>query len=66
MKTRELIELLQRENPNSEVICQADAAGNRFYPLEGLWTGYFEPVSESASQVQCLTSSPAVFLVPEH
>ena len=41
MKVKELIELLKGEDPEAEVICQSDAEGNYFSPLDSWWYGAY-------------------------
>jgi hypothetical protein len=41
MIVRELIETLQLEDPNRLVVCQKDAEGNDYSPLEDWWTGAY-------------------------
>lgn len=41
MRVKELIELLQREDPRRLVVVQKDAGGNGYSPLDGIWTGMY-------------------------
>ena len=43
MKVKELIEILNTVDENSEVILQADSEGNSYSPLDGLQNGYYIP-----------------------
>ncbi len=65
MKVKELIRLLERENPESEVIIQKDAEGNGYSPLsevdgnavyipESTWSGNVYSLEWSADDA-CMT-----------
>lgn len=65
MKVKELIKLLERENPESEVILQKDAEGNGYSPLsdvdgnavyipESNWSGEVYSLEWSADDA-CMT-----------
>jgi len=41
MTVKELIEKLQQEDPNRLVVCQKDAEGNGYSPLDTCWTGAY-------------------------
>ena len=41
MKVRELIEMLQREDPDRIVIMAKDSEGNSYSPLSSAWTGAY-------------------------
>lgn len=41
MKVKKLIELLQKVDPNREVIVASDAEGNGYSPLSGWWEGTY-------------------------
>lgn len=45
MKVKELIELLQKEDPEREVILQKDSEGNGYSPLYEIGTGTYKPES---------------------
>lgn len=51
MKVKHLIEELQKQDPEREVILQKDAEGNGHSPLEGMWTGAYEPVNGWSGEV---------------
>jgi hypothetical protein len=42
MKVRELIEELQKENPEAEVIMSSDAEGNSYSPIYGFEVGRYQ------------------------
>lgn len=42
MKVRELIEQLQKQDPEAIVVLQRDSEGNGFSPLSGLYFGAYE------------------------
>lgn len=46
MKVRELIEQLQREDPEAVVILQRDSEGNGYSPLSGTDTGNYEATTK--------------------
>lgn len=41
MNVKQLIELLQQEDPDRIVICQKDAEGNQYSPLSNVRTGTY-------------------------
>lgn len=43
MNARELIEELQKLDPETEIILQKDAEGNGYSPLYATGVGYYEP-----------------------
>jgi len=51
MKVKELIALLQKEDPEREVILQKDAGGNGHSPLSDLWTATYVPDSTWSGEV---------------
>jgi hypothetical protein len=50
MLVKELIEQLQRESPNRLVVCQKDAEGNGYSPLEICWTGAYRPKTKGMEE----------------
>lgn len=46
MTVQELIELLQKFDPNKIVISQRDAAGNSYSPMAGAWAGAYDHTSQ--------------------
>ena len=42
MKVKNLIELLQKEDPERLVVCQKDPEGNSYSPLSDMWSGYIK------------------------
>ncbi len=51
MKVKELIEILQKENPNDLVILQKDGEGNGFSPCAGYWTGSYKSDTSWSGEV---------------
>lgn len=41
MNVKQLIELLQQEDPDRIVICQKNVEGNKYSPLSNIRTGYY-------------------------
>lgn len=41
MNVKELIKLLQKEDPNRLVICSKDSEGNEYSPLSSVWTAAY-------------------------
>lgn len=65
MKVKELIELLQKEDPEREVVMSKDAEGNDFSPLvedfstgqyvpENTWSGEFIQDQQEGQKALCL------------
>lgn len=46
MTVKELIQELQKENPNRLVVCQKDPEGNGYSPLSSWWTGDYRAETE--------------------
>ena len=50
MTVKQLIEKLQQEAPDRLVVCQRDAEGNGYSPLENYWTGAFRSLTLGTTQ----------------
>ena len=50
MTVKQLIEKLQQEAPDRLVVCQRDAEGNGYSPLENYWTGAFHSLTLGTTQ----------------
>lgn len=65
MKVKELIKILQSEDPELEVMLQRDPEGNGYSPLYGWWTGSFDKTWSEAGE-EHEYDNPTLFLVPSH
>jgi hypothetical protein len=59
MNVKELIELLEKEDPERLVILQGDSEGNSFLPILNIWIGAYKEYSEydGDAKVEKLTES---------
>ena len=59
MNVKELIKLLEQEDPERIVILQGDAEGNSFSPVLHMWVGAYKEYSEydGDAKVEKLTES---------
>ena len=46
MKVKDLIKLLQAEDPEAVVILQSDGEGNDYSPVRSIWTGKYVAASK--------------------
>lgn len=51
MKVKQLIEELQKVNPECEVIMGKDSEGNYYTPLAGFWCGSYVPETSYTGEV---------------
>ena len=51
MTVRELIDILQNEDPNRIVIMARDSEGNGYSPLRNFWIGAYQPDSTYSGEV---------------
>ena len=48
MKVYELLEILKKTNPKTEVVLQIDEEGNNYMSLNGYWVGSFNKKNKTA------------------
>ena len=65
MRIKDLIEQLQKEDPNRRVIMQRDPEGNGYSPLAKIWRGGFKDYEWTGDDKAGKNIERVLFLQPE-